>query len=151
MTIGAHEACNLVINTRLHSGSQIWGVRVQPGLIASSALIKPCVMFFIAANERYRQANALKKRVILTLSVKGIAEDAPGVSALATALAMQEAITTLLDDSGTQDILSRLPYNGDWIITNVTEGREIFLDELTSVGKMVYHAGHQYEVMMERR
>jgi len=145
MTIGAHEALYKVMNARLVNGSALWGLRARAVEIADATLTRPYLLWFVASNMRYNMANAHKKRAEIVLSVKGVAED------MATALAIQEAITGLLDDSGSQDISPRLPYSADWIITTMTEDRAIWLQELTSVGKMIYHAGHQYQVRMERR
>ena len=150
MTVSAQEACYTVFNTRLRNGSALWGVRVQSVEIAGSTLVKPYVVFFAAANIASR-SNPHHKQAVLTISVKGVAEDTQSVAGMATAVAMQEAITQLLDDSGTQDLTPRLPYNADWVVTNVTEDRTIWLQEYSSVGTMIYHAGHQYQVMMERR
>lgn len=150
MTVAAHEALYTVMNARFKNASALWGVNVQARAIATKGLAKPCLLFFVASSTALR-SNPHHKQADIMLSVKGVAEDTQSVAGMATAVAMQEAITLLLEDSGTQDINPRLPYNADWVITTVTEDREIWLEDLTSVDTTVYHAGHQYQVMMERR
>lgn len=144
MTIGAQEAAYQIMNARLKNASPLWGVRVQPVEIAPSGLARPYVQFFAASNMA-PASNPNHKKAEIAMSIKGVAED------MATALAIQEALTQLMDDSGDQDINPRLPYNGDWRVTTVTIDRAIWLQELDMVGKMIYHAGHQYQVRMERR
>lgn len=144
MTVGAQEAAYQILNARLKNASPLWGVRVQPVEIASSGLTKPYVLFFVASNIA-PASNPHHKKAEIAMSIKGVTED------MATALAIQEAVTQLLDDSGDQDINPRLPYNADWRVTTVTIDRAIWLQELNSVGSIVYHAGHQYQLRLERR
>lgn len=144
MTVSAQEAAYQILRSRLVNASPLWGVRVQPVEIASSGLARPYVQFFAASNMA-PASNPYHKKAEIAMSIKGVAED------MATALAIQEALTQLMDDSGDQDINPRLPYNGDWRVTTVTIDRAIWLQELDMVGEMVYHAGHQYQVRMERR
>jgi hypothetical protein len=144
MTVGAHEALNQVLIAHLRNASPLWGVKVQPLEIASSNLEKPYVVFFPASNGRFL-GNANKKRAQIVMSIKGVAKD------MASALAIQEAITGLLDDSGSQDISPRLPYHAGWVVTTVTEDRAIWLQEQFAGAENIYHAGHQYQVNMERR
>lgn len=144
MTIGAQEAVYQILRSRLMNASALWGVRVQPVEIAGSGLVKPYVLFFTASNMA-PSSNPYHKKAEIVISIKGVAED------MATALAIQEALTQLMDDSGDQDINPRLPYNADWRVTTVTIDRAIWLQELDTVGEMIYHAGHQYRMTMERR
>lgn len=144
MTVGAHEALNQVLIGHLRDASPLWGVRVQPLEVASASLVKPYVVFFMVSGGRF-MGNANKKRAAMVISVKGVAKD------MATAMAIQEAITGLLDDSGSQDIDPRLPYHAGWVITTVTEDRVIWLQEQFAGAENIYHAGHQYQVNMERR
>lgn len=144
MTVSAQEAAYQILRSRLVNASPLWGVRVQPVEIASSGLARPYVQFFAASNMA-PASNPYHKKAEIAMSIKGVAED------MATALAIQEALTQLMDDSGDQDINPRLPYNANWRVTTVTIDRAIWLQELDMVGEMVYHAGHQYQVRMERR
>ena len=146
MTIGAHEALYKVMNARFSTATEksLWGGRAQAVEIANAKLVRPYLLFFVASNMTPASNPHIHKAEIV-LSVKGIAED------MATALAIQEAVTGLLKNSGTQDLTPRLPYNADWVITTVSEDRAIWLEELSAVGNMIYHAGHQYMFRMERR
>ena len=144
MTVSAQEAFEEVLIALLRNASPLWGVRVQAATIVSPAVVRPYVHFFPASDMAYK-TNPHKKRAELVYSIKGVAEKN------ADALAMREAITTLLEDSGSQDLTPRLPYHAGWIITNISEDRAIWLQENSSVGTMIYHAGHQYQVLMERR
>jgi hypothetical protein len=142
--IGAHEALDEVIISRLRNASPLWGVRVQPIEYVSSTLARPYVCFFQSSGGR-DLVNPHRKNAAFTKSIKGVADDK------ATALAMQQAISELMDDSGRQDINSGLPVHAQWDITTVTEDREIWLDELFSGATHIYHAGHQYMFTMERK
>ena len=70
-------------------------------------------------------------------------------------MAGSEAISALLDDSGRQDVGSasanpHLPIHAEWDITTVTEELDIWVEELFDT-ENIYHAGHQYRVMMEKK
>lgn len=144
MTVSAHEALSTVLNTHLRNASSLWGVRVQAADVVSSTLTRPYVHYFVASNLQ-PSSNPYHKKAEIVMSVKGVAED------MATALAIQEAITQLLDDAGDQDINDRLPYNAGWRFTTVSTDRAIWLQEYPAAGKTIYHAGHQYMFRMERR
>lgn len=144
MTVSAQQAVNEVLISYLRNASALWGVRAYPVEIAPSGVARPYVVFFPASNMA-PASNPHHKKAELAMSIKGVALD------MANALAIQEALTTMLDDSGDQDINPRLPTHAGWRITNVTIDRAIWLQELSSVGDMIYHAGHQYQVRMERR
>lgn len=140
----AEEALKIVFKAAFTGPSALWGVNIESNEVASATLRKPCLIFFVASNAR-ALVQPLRKNALLVVSVKGVAENA------AMAYAMQDAISGLLDDSGRQDNDPRLPGNADWDITTVTEMRAIWLQEPFSQGKNFYHAGHQYQVRMERK
>lgn len=144
MTVSAQEALQTVLIGRLRSASALWGTRVQPVDVVSSSLTRPYVQFFVASNVQ-PASNPYHKKAEIVMSIKGVAED------MASALAIQEAITQLLDDSGDQDINGRLPYHAGWRVTTVGTDRAIWLQEYPAAGGTLYHAGHQYQFRMERR
>ncbi len=144
MTVSAQEACEEVLHSVLLNASALWGVRVYASTIVGSQKLRPYVQFFPAADITPR-SNPYHKKAELTYTIKGVGESN------ANALAIREAITTLLYDSGSQDLTPRLPYHAGWVITNVSEERAMWQEELSTDGKMIFHAGHQYRVQMERR
>lgn len=141
----AEEALKIVLFSALNGQSPLWADRVQSLEQAAATLVKPCVQFFPMSNRRTLIGGVQRKNAELIFAVKGVAEDA------ATAYAMQDAISDLLDDSGRQDWNPRLPFNADWDVLTVTQGIAIWLQENFSTSKTFYHAGHQYLVTMERK
>ncbi|GIL09275.1 MAG: hypothetical protein BroJett033_7860 [Chloroflexota bacterium] len=121
-----------------------WGERVQPLAVASSGLAKPYAVFFAVSSGR---APSVPVRDLArhTVSVKAVALD------LATALGAQEAISGLLHNAGEQDVNPRLAAHPEWHVLTVTEGRAILIEEKFDGGLSIYHAGHQYDWLMERR
>ncbi len=144
MTVSARQAAFEVLISHLRNANPLWGVRVQPLTIASADLTMPYVVFFEASNQR-RLSSPSKKMAEVLISVKGVALE------MASAMGIEEAISLLLDDSGDQDINPRLPSHADWRILTVTEGRSISVEEKFSGAQSIYHAGHQYLFVMERR
>lgn len=144
MTVSAQEAIETVLIGHLRDASALWGVRVQAADIVSSTVVRPYVHYF-PASDMQPASNPYHKKAELVYSIKGVAEDK------ASALAIREAITGLMDDSGDQDINPRLPYHSGWRVTTVSTDRAIWLQEYPAAGKTLYHAGHQYRIMMERR
>ncbi len=144
MTVSAQEALEEVLIGVLRNASPLWGVRTYAATIVGAKKTRPYVQFFPASDMR-ALGNPYHKKAELIYSIKGVSESNAG------ALAIREAITGLLDDSGSQDISPRLPYHAGWVITNVTEDRAIWLEELSSADTFLYHAGHQYQIRMERR
>ncbi len=140
----AKQAAYEVLNAHLKNANPWWGVRVQPLTIASADLQKPYVVFSEASNMRRLSAPPIKMAEVL-IAVKGVALE------MATATGIEDAITGLLDDSGDQDVSPRLPFNADWRILTVTEQRSIWVEEKFSGAQSLYHAGHQYLFLMERR
>lgn len=142
--IAAKQALYEVTYAHFNNASPLWGTRVQPLEIASATIVRPYLTFFTASNMR-RMSTPTRKSADLVLSVKGVSDT------FADALTMQQLITEMLDDSGDQDIDPRLPYNAGWRVLTVTEDREIWLQEKFAGAKDIYHAGHQYRIVMERR
>lgn len=142
--ISAIQAVYEVTYSHLNNASSLWGTRVQPLAVAGASLVKPYVVFFEASNQRRLSTPSAKMAEIL-LSIKGV------TNVFGDALTMQQLITERMDDSGDQDINPRLPYNVGWRILTVTEQRSIWLEEKFSGALDIYHAGHQYLIVMERR
>lgn len=140
----ALEAMYTVLFSHLHGASSIWGDNVEPVSIASKEMNKPYVVFF--ASSILREASDAGRNVQrLSITVKCVANTMQG------ALAGQDAISDLLHNSGVQDSNPRLPYNGDWQVSIVTEGLGVYMEEPQTPEGNVYHAGYQYNILMEGR
>lgn len=144
MTVSAHRAINEVLFNHLRGASAIWDERVEPLSEASSKLTRPYVVFFNAAGGRLLSVPS-RDHANFTISVKCV------TLGMAAALDGQEVLTELLHNSGRQDIEPKLPTHADWDVLTVTEGREIFVEDKFEGAQRIYHAGHQYEVLMERK
>lgn len=144
MTVSAMEAIETVLVSHLRDASPLWGVRVQAADIVGSTVVRPYVHYFPASNMQ-PASNPYHKKAEMVYSIKGVAESK------ADALAIQEAINGLMDDSGDQNINPRLPYHAGWRVTIVSTDRAIWLQEYPAAGKTLWHAGHQYRILMERR
>lgn len=140
----AKEAAYKVLFAHLVHASPLWAGRVQPLAVASAGLQRPYVLMFVSSGGRAPSVPSRHKEA-LVISVKGVAND------LATATAIEAQITTLLHNSGTQDIDPRLPTHPEWEILTVSEDRAIDLHEKFAGAEDIYHAGHQYRLLMERR
>ena len=140
----ARQAAYEVLISRLKNANPLWGGRVQPLTIATSGLEMLFVVFFTASNMR-QLSTPTRKSAMMTVSVKAVAKT------LADAEAASDAISGLLDDSGDQDVDPRLPYHAAWRILTLTEDRAIEIEEKFSGAESIYHAGHQYQLAMERR
>lgn len=140
----AREAAFKVLFAHLVQASPLWEGRVQPQAVASAGLQRPYVLFFMASGGRAPSVPSRHKETVV-VSVKGVANE------MATALAIEAEITALLHNSGTQDIDPRLPSHPEWDILTVSEDRAIDLHEKFAGAQDIYHAGHQYRLLMERR
>lgn len=140
----AKEAAYKVLFAHLVHASPLWAGRVQPLAVASAGLQRPYVLMFVSSGGRAPSVPSRHKEA-LVISVKGVAND------LATATAIEAQITALLHNSGTQDIDPRLPSHPEWEILTVSEDRAIDLHEKFAGAQDIYHAGHQYRLLMERR
>lgn len=143
MAVSAQQALYEVLFNHLR-GVEPWGERVEPLQIASARLSKPYCVFFLAVGARLL-VTPPRRSARLTLSVKLVA------LSMAAALSGQEAITERLHNSGSQDVAGRLPGHADWHVLTVTEGRAIWLEEKFEGAQSIYHAGHQYEFLMEAK
>lgn len=119
-----------------------WGTRVEPLEIASARLAKPYCVFFVASGGR-EAAVPVRDNARFVVSVKVVALK------MADALGGQEVITGKLHNAGRQDVNPRLVAHADWDVTTVTETRVIWLEEKFEGALSIYHAGYQYEIMME--
>lgn len=156
--MNAQQALYEVLISRLMNTSALWGVRVEPLTTASSRLGEQLdangqrqlyVVFFEVSGGR-EMVNPRRKNDEKLISVKAVA------GSMTQAMAASDAISALLDDSGRQDVGSvttpvHLPTHAGWDITTMTEERDIWLEEKFSGAQSIYHAGHQYRVMMEKR
>ncbi|MBZ0294499.1 MAG: hypothetical protein K8L99_18185 [Anaerolineae bacterium] len=140
----ALASCYEVLYQHLNDASPLWGTRVQPLTIASAELTRPYTVFFLAAggNEQSVPADDMKR---FTISVKTVAD------VFADALTAQDEISLLLRNSGEQDIQPSLPTHPDWHLLTVTEGRAIWIEEKFAGAQNIYHAGYQYDILMERK
>lgn len=125
-------------------GEALWGERVEPLTYASADTEKPYCVFFVVAGGRELSVPG-RNHQRFTMTVKGVALD------MATALAMQDAISGALHNAGEQDVSPRLVSHADWHVLTVTEGRAIWLEEQFAGAQNIYHAGYQFELLMERR
>lgn len=144
MNVSPIGAIYQVMNAHLKNGSPIWQGRVQPLAMASAGLEKPCLMFFHASGGRELSV-PVRDSARFTLTVKIVAE------AMQQAVDGQAAISTLLHNSGAQDVSPRLPTHVEWDVLTVTEGREVWIEEAFEKAKRIYHAGYQYDILLERR
>jgi len=140
----AVETLNLIIAAHLRNASPVWGERVRSVSTVEASLVRPYVHFFIAS-ELNEKILVRKRHTRIALSVKGVAEN------LGEALQMQGLLADLLDDSGQNDINARLPAHPDWAVLSVTQGRAIILDDFFKNAVMIYHRGHQFEILMEEK
>lgn len=142
--MNALQAAYEVLTQRLKNANPLWGGRVQPLGVASAALVKPYVVFSLAAGGN-DEITPNRDNASFIISIKGVAED------MATAFAIDDTVNGLLNDSGRQDTSPRLPVHAVWDILNVTKGRMIYVEEKFSNAQSIYHAGHQYNVVMEHK
>ena len=140
----AIQAAYEVLNAQLKGTNDPVLGQVQALSVASSKLSKPYTVFFWAGGGRLLSVPS-RDHTRYTISVKTVALE------MAEAVAGQAAITDLLHNSGVQDINPRLPTNATWQVLTVTEDRMIWLEEKFENALSIYHAGHQYEWLMERK
>jgi hypothetical protein len=153
----AQQALYEVLISRLRNASPLWGVRVEPLTTASSRLGAPgadgkrkLYVVFFEVSGGANKVNPHRKNAEFVISVKAVGGD------MANVMAASAVISTLLDESGRQDVGSEaanphLPIHADWDVTTITEDRDIWLEELFSGAESIYHAGHQYQVNMEKK
>lgn len=132
-----------VLYAHLRNGG-IWGENLEPRALATARLPKPYLLFFWAGGGR-DESVPVRDRARFTLTIKGVHTH------MADALGMSDSLTRLLHNSGSQDVDPRLPDHPDWHITAVTEGRQVWIEEMFEGASAIYHAGHQYDFRMERK
>jgi len=140
MNAAPKNALYLILSAHLTGYSPIWGDRVEPLMMASAGLTKPCLMFFAASAGRENSVPG-RDSARFTLTAKVVAET------MQTAMDGQAELSNALHNAGEQDVNPRLPSHDEWHILTVTEGRE----EAFQQTARIYHAGHQYDILMERR
>lgn len=144
MIVSPTGALYEIVYAHLNGFSPMWGNRVEPLMMASAALEKPCLMFFRASSGR---ENSVPNRdsARFSLTVKIVAET------MQQAVDGQAAISTALHNAGAQDVSPRLPSHAEWQVLTVTEDREVWIEEAFQQAERIYHAGYQYDILMERR
>lgn len=140
----ALQGCYEVLYAHLVLASPLWAERVEPLTVASATQGKPYVVFFNAGGGRELQVPS-RNHQRFVIAVKGVAYD------MGTALAMQGEISAQLHNAGEQDINPRLPVHPLWHVLTVTEGRAIWIEEQFAGVQNIYHAGYQYEILMEAK
>jgi hypothetical protein len=132
-------------------GSRLWGNRVKPTEIAASGIEYPYISYFWAGGGREEQAAWLRSARI-TMTIKGVCGFAENLSdPYSIALEMQGSIADLLVDTGEQDFNPVFPTNAHWRFLTINQGRMIYQAIQLSDTVWSYHAGHQYEFLMEKR
>jgi len=121
-----------------------WGTRVEPMMVASAGLKKPCLLFFKASGMR-EQSVPSRDSARFSVTVKVVAET------MQQAVDGQADISAALHNAGEQDINPRLPAHDEWHVLTVTEDRDVWIEEIFEGDRRIYHAGYQYDILMERR
>jgi hypothetical protein len=112
--------------------------------MASADLEKPCLIFFRASGGREHSVPS-RDSARFSLTAKVVTET------MQQAVDGQAAISTALHNAGSQDIDPRLPLHEEWNVLTVTEDREVWIEEAFEQAARIYHAGYQYDILMERR
>jgi hypothetical protein len=145
----------LALQTTLFSylkgdGSRRWGNKVVPTEVAASGVAYPYVSLFWVAGGREYLTRGRSQR--LTMTIKGVCGPGEGLSSpLQIALEMQGTIADLLVDSGAQDINPVFPVHADWAFLTISQGRVVYQAVQLADSVWSYHAGHQYEFLMEEK
>jgi hypothetical protein len=111
--------------------------------IAPAGIARPYLVFFVAAGGESNRRRVRDAEFVVT--VKCVSND--GASAYTGAA----YIETMLNDHGSQDTTPLSATNEDWDVTTITQDRVIDQVEMYEQAAPVYHAGHQYQVVMEAR
>lgn len=138
------DALYQVLFNHLNNASPIWEDRIEPLMMASADLEKPCLIFFGASGGRENSV-PVRDSARFTITAKVVAET------MQEAVDGQAALSTALHNSGSQDVDPRLPSHEEWQILTVTEDREVWIEEAFQQAERIYHAGYQYDILMERR
>jgi len=127
------------LRTRLLNYSPLWAGRVHLDEAPQGTAYPYLILSFVGggAANRSRVPDAE-----LVIRVKAI-----GASfAEANACALQ--VSRALDDAGYYDLNSAIGVVGGWLIATVTEEETFTLPENTPDGKLIYHVGAAYRVVM---
>lgn len=120
-----------------------WQSRLGPLEVLQNQVSIPYCAYYVNAQTRVLSVPRRNHQRIV-VGVRAAA------NTLAAALAMQEQISELLHNSGSQDVDPRLPSHAEWHILTVTEERALNLLPVRVEGSIeTYHAGYLYGVMME--
>lgn len=128
-------------NHMLNAGN--WGTRLQPLEVVDASISRPFLHYFKAGGGRDFSTPA-RDKYIFPMTVKVVADTMQG------AVDGQAQISAALHNSGTQDINPRLPSVSGWRVLTVSEGREVWGEELFANTQRIYHAGYQYDITMEK-
>jgi hypothetical protein len=132
-------------------GSRLWGNRVKPSEIAASGVEYPYISYFYVSGGREEMAAWLRSARI-TLTIKGVCGHDDAVSdPLTIAMEMQGLIADLLVDTGEQDFQPLFPTHAGWRFLTINQGRIVYQAIQLSDTRWSYHAGHQYEFLMEKK
>jgi hypothetical protein len=147
----AQQALQTTLFTYLKGdGSRRWGARVVPTEVAASGVQYPYVSYFWVAGGHEYLTRGRSQR--LTMTIKGVCGQAEGISdPYKIALEMQGTIADLLTDSGAQDINPIFPSHAEWTFSTISQGRLVYQAIQLADSIWSYHAGHQYEFLMEKR
>lgn len=132
-----------VLSAHLKGAEAIWGQRVEPLMMASAGLQKPCLLFFATGGRENSVPERDSARFSVTVKVV--------TTTMQQAVDGQAAISAALHNAGEQDINPRLPTQDEWHVLTVTEDREVWTEEAFENAARIYHAGYQYDILMERR
>jgi len=148
----AYQALQTTLYTYLKgNGSRRWGNRVVPTEVAASGIEYPYVSYFWVAGGREELA-AWHRAARITLTIKIICGQAAGISdPLKIALEMQGTIADLLVDTGEQDWQRLFPTHAEWRFLTINQGRIVYQAIQIADSVWSYHAGHQYEFLMEKK
>lgn len=132
----------------LDNASPLWEGRVWAAELVPADTDRPFVHYFRSAGGRNQSVPANDQET-LTVVVKGVALD------LQTAEAISWQISYRLHNAGEQDYKRDTePFtitHPEWHILTVTEDNAVVVDEAFEGAQMLYHRGHQYVVLMERK
>lgn len=148
MAVSAEEALLVILKAHFGAVSSPPWTDYQPESVAAAKTAKPYMLFFVASALNERQLMTTRHERI-TLSAKGVA------LTLSEAWAVQETLSVELDDSGSQDVGNqngeKLPSHANWDVLTVTEDGIISLDERFEGAQAIYHRGHRFDILMERK
>lgn len=150
MVVDYVQAIFEIVYQHLTNANPLWNDRVRPVEMVDAELAKPYIAFFYVS-EIPESSHPSREIYTVTLTIKGVAGGEGEQDALGTALAIRRAISELFKDSGATDYNPRLPTHSQWAIQNVTQGRPVWIPEQVADSLPVYHAGYQFDFLIERK